>query len=54
MMTKPDHRLHVKIIPFNVSHKEQVLRTIERIRALSEAYSLSELDWKTLRDEGRQ
>jgi prevent-host-death family protein len=43
-----------KIIPFNGSSKEKTAQAISRIRALSLEHSLGDLDWKTLRDEGRR
>lgn len=43
-----------RIIPFSASSKEKTAQIIGRIRELSQEQTLGDLDWKTLRDEGRR
>jgi len=43
-----------KLVPTGGSDREQFKHAIERIKAFSEKHTLDKIDWKTLRDEGRQ
>ncbi len=47
-------RAIARLIPVTGSDREKIKLTIQRVKQLSQRNTLSGLDWKTLRDEGRR
>lgn len=43
-----------QLIPISKVNKSDLRRTIAAIKKFNSLHSLGELDWKTLRDEGRR
>jgi prevent-host-death family protein len=47
-------RAVARLIPVHNMDKEKIAYTIKLLKAFSQKHSLGELDWKTLRDQGRK
>lgn len=43
-----------KLLAFRAPKHKEVVQAIKRLKELSKKNSLGDLDWKTLRDEGRR
>ncbi len=53
IITKHGHPV-AKLVPVSGSDREQTKQAIERIKSFCQKHTLGNLDWKTLRDEGRR
>jgi prevent-host-death family protein len=53
VITKHGHPV-AKLVPISKSTQELVHETIQRLKKFAKSNKLGDLDWKSLRDEGRR
>ncbi len=53
LITKHGHPI-AKMVPATTIDREQIRKTIQRLKEFSQSNLLGDLDWKELRDEGRR